>query len=98
MNDLKGKGSFIVKTNKGQLFISLDDLEISYDLERNYFYHAFGSEEWTAVENIKLNDSDIEMKFQEKIDNNDFDFWDNEFDTTDIKIISWELRGELYVD
>ena len=98
MDNLRGKGSFIVKTNKGDLLISLDDLEVTYDLENGYFYHEFGTESWTDIENIELNDSDIEMKFQEKIDNNDFDFWDNEFDTTDIKIISWELRGELYVD
>ncbi len=49
MEELKGKGSFIVRTNKGKLLIELDNLHISYELEREYFLHAFGSESWTAV-------------------------------------------------
>lgn len=98
MKNLKGKGTFIVKTDKGKIVIALDNLEIEYNFERNYFFHEYGSESWTDIEDIKLNDGDIEMKFEEKIKENDFDFWENEFDTKNIEIIDWELWGEIEVD
>lgn len=92
MDEFRGRAYFKVYTDKGVLGIRLEKLALSYDLD------YFGNLDIATVELNKNADSDIEMYLQEKIDADDYDFWDDEFDVKDVKILKWEVRGDIDVD
>lgn len=91
MDELRGKAYFKVFTDKGVLGISLEKLALSYDLD------YFGNLDIATVELNKNADSDVEMYLQEKIDTDDFDFWNKEFDVKGAKLLKWEVWGGIDV-